>query len=79
MAKMDSITISRTIGTESNNIARPSFPEVKSCSVPLMDSHMSRKSCFNRFFSELFCEDRYVEEYKVLLMLFSFKMLMPQL
>jgi hypothetical protein len=75
MANMDSMIISSTIGTDSSNIALPRCPLVKSCSVPLIDSHMSRNSRFICFLLESFCEDMIVDEYKSLLMLFSFKVL----
>ncbi|MBA7528136.1 hypothetical protein ES705_20319 [subsurface metagenome] len=46
-AKIDSITISRTMGMESNKIARPSLPSVKSISVPRMDSTISFRIFLN--------------------------------
>ena len=41
MAKTDSITISNTMGMESNRMARPKPPSVKSCSVPRTASTIS--------------------------------------
>jgi hypothetical protein len=63
---------------DNKSIALPSFPEVKSCSVPLTASHMSDKSFFTRLFLEPVCEDITPEVYVDLLMSFSFKMLTPQ-
>ncbi len=77
-AKIDSISISSTMGTESKRIALPSLPVVKSCSVPLTDSQMSRSSCFNAPVFDLYCEDRDEEEYICLFISFSFEMFNPQ-
>ena len=42
-AKMDSITISSTMGTERRKIARPRLPSVKSCCEPAIASRTSRQ------------------------------------
>jgi len=41
MANIDSINISRTIGMDNKRMALPKRTEVKSCSVPEMDSRIS--------------------------------------